>query len=94
MERRDPHVHHIDLDQQDEHVKQFVLSLQLDDDGSVLEIGGKPVARVVPVALEESVDREKLKAAILARRDESRAVNAEWEDADREAWDQLPDAQP
>jgi len=89
MKRRDIDVKHIDLDAQDEHVKQFVLSLQLDDDGSVLEVGGKPVARVFPAAGGQP-DREKLKAAILARRDESRALNAEWEAADREVWDRLP----
>jgi hypothetical protein len=32
-------------------------------------------------------DREKLKEAILSRRDESRALNAQWENADREVWD-------
>ena len=90
MERKDSLVRHIDLDQQDEHVKQFVLALHLDADGSVLEVGGKPVARVLPVAGEVAVEREKIKAAILARRDESRKLNAEWEDADRQVWDQIP----
>lgn len=40
---------HVNLDTQDASVKQFVLSLQLDHDGSVLEADGKPVARVLPI---------------------------------------------
>lgn len=91
MERREPDVKHINLDTQDECVRQFVLSLELEPDGSVLEINGEPVARVLPVTGDrDSVDREKLKAAILARRDESRALNEEWQHADREVWEKLP----
>lgn len=85
MERPDPNVKHIDLDTQDEHVKQFVLSLQLEEDGSILEADGKPVARVLPVG--GGYDRERLKQAILNRRDESRDLNADWDDADRDVWD-------
>lgn len=33
------------------------------------------------------VDKDALRAAILARRDESRRLNADWEHADREVWD-------
>lgn len=36
---------------------------------------------------EMHVDEDKLKAAILGRRDESRALNAEWEHVDREVWE-------
>ena len=75
---------HIDLDAQDEQVKQFVLSLHLEPEGSLLEVRGKPVARVLPIV---DTDREKLKEAILSRSDESRALNADWEHADREVWD-------
>ncbi len=32
-------------------------------------------------------DPDKLKAAIMARRDESREVNADWEHADSEVWE-------
>lgn len=74
---------HVDLEQQDDRVKQFVLSAQLEPDGLVLEVKGEPVARLLPVG----VDRERLKEAILARRDESRALNEEWQDADREVWE-------
>jgi len=89
MQRRERDSKHISLDTQDQRVKEFVLSLELDPEGSVLELNDEPVARVLPVAFDgESVDREKLKAAILARRNESRALNEEWHDTDREVWDQ------
>ena len=32
------------------------------------------------------VDRDKIKQAILARRDESRQLNEDWEPADRQVW--------
>ncbi len=83
-------VKHIALETEDERVKQFVLSLELDSEGSILELDGKPVARVIPINGERaSFDEEKLRAAILARRDESRQLNEEWEHADRDAWRNL-----
>jgi hypothetical protein len=39
---------HVNLDSQDEKVKQFVLGLTVDPSGSVLELNGRPVACVVP----------------------------------------------
>jgi hypothetical protein len=80
-------VKHINLDTHDERVRQFVLGLQLDTDGSILESEGRPVARVLPVGNGGGYDRERLKQAILNRRDESRALNEEWEHVDREVWD-------
>ena len=88
MERRESDVKHINLDAQDERVKQFVLSLQLDTEGSILEADGKAVARVVPVNGNVGYDRERLKQAILNRRDESRALSEEWGHADRDVWNQ------
>jgi hypothetical protein len=41
---------------------------------------------------QEPVDPERVKAAILARRDASRATNRDWEDVDREVWDAPPEA--
>jgi hypothetical protein len=41
-------VNHIALDKQDEAVKQFVLSLPVDPNGSILELDGRPVACVLP----------------------------------------------
>lgn len=83
MAARERDMKHIDLDKQDDRVKQFVLSAHLDPDGFVLEVRGEPVARLLPIA----VDREKLKEAILARRDESRALNEDWEHADQDVWE-------
>ncbi|MSR57974.1 MAG: hypothetical protein EXS05_09900 [Planctomycetaceae bacterium] len=82
-------VRHIKLDRQTAQVKQFVLSLPVDPDGSILELRGEPVFRVLPVIeREQAVDKAKLKAAILRRRDESRRLNDEWGAADREVWEQ------
>jgi hypothetical protein len=39
---------HINLDAQDEAVKQFVLGLKIDSGGSVLELNGQAVACIVP----------------------------------------------
>ena len=36
---------------------------------------------------DRSVDPAKVKAAILARRDASRALNRDWECADQETWE-------
>jgi hypothetical protein len=91
MPERGTDVKHIDLDKEDQRFQQFVLSLELDADGFVLELHGKLVARVLPiVAGGASYDRDKLKAAILARRDESRRLNDDWSDADKDTWDSLP----
>ncbi len=91
MPERGTDVKHIDLDTEDKRVQQFVLSLDLDAEGSVLELHGKPVLRVLPiVAGGVSYDRDKLKAAILARRDESRRLNDDWSHADKDTWESLP----
>jgi hypothetical protein len=85
---------HISLDDQPQGIQQFVLSLPMDSDGSVLELHGSPVLRVLRMPEQEAIDEAGLKAAILARRDASRASNAEWEDVDREAWDQIESDNP
>lgn len=74
---------HIKLDDENAQIKQFVLSLPIDPDGSILELEGEPVLRVLPVAQKPVVDKVKLKAAILRRRDESRRLNEDWEPSDR-----------
>jgi len=81
---------HISLDREDERVKRFVRSLSVDSDGFILELEGEPVLKVLPVA-DEPVDKAKVTAAILKRRNESRRLNNEWEAVDREMWDRLPD---
>jgi hypothetical protein len=73
---------HISLETHDDAVKQFVLALPPESAGVVLELNGQPIVRMTPVP--KSYDAEKLKAAILARREESRAINREWHDVDSE----------
>ena len=46
----------VNLDKEDEKVKEFLLRLKLDDDQYILEIEGKPLAGVVaPAQLEQTV---------------------------------------
>ena len=79
---------HIKLDRQTAQVKQFVLSLPVDPKGSILELKGEPVLRVLPVIKPEpAVNKAKLKAAIIRRRDESRRLNDEWGAVDSEVWE-------
>jgi antitoxin (DNA-binding transcriptional repressor) of toxin-antitoxin stability system len=81
-------VRHIDLNQQDTPVKQFFLTLDNDPDGSIIELDGKPVAKVMPITQQdEPVDETQLEAAILARRDTSAALNEEWVAVDQETWE-------
>lgn len=83
---------HIKLDKQDDQVKQFILSLPIDPDGSILELRGEPVLRVLPVIDKQlAVDKAKLKDAILRRRDASRRLNADWQAADQEVWEHIPE---
>jgi hypothetical protein len=83
-------VKHINLDREDERIKRFVRSLPIDPDGSVLEINGEPVVRVLPV-VDEPVDDKMLREAIRNRRTASRMLNKEWEAVDRETWERVPD---
>jgi hypothetical protein len=84
-------VRRIKLDRKDKVIQQFVLSLPLEAEGSILELKGEPVVRVFPIdEHEQPVDNAKLKAAILKRRSESRSLNMDWEPADREVWNALP----
>lgn len=47
---------HVNLDTHDEAVRQFILSLRADRGGAVLEIGGRPVTCVLPVAPAAGAD--------------------------------------
>lgn len=79
---------HINLDQEDERIKTFILSLPLEPGGSLLQLGGEPILRVLPPDMPP-YDLGRLKDAILRRREESRAETAEWADVDQQAWDAL-----
>jgi hypothetical protein len=48
-------MNHIKLDTQGEAVRQFFLSLPADPEGAIVEVNGRPVARLVPI-LESSND--------------------------------------
>ena len=76
---------HISLDTLDAPIKAFVRSLASEGQGIILELEGEPVLQTGPPI--PAVDREKLRAAIIARRDESRRLNADWEHVDREVWE-------
>lgn len=47
---------HVNLDTLDEAVKRFILSLPADRGGAVLEIGGRPIACVLPVTPAAGAD--------------------------------------
>jgi hypothetical protein len=79
----------INLDHQSQQVKDFIRSLSTEPHGSILEMDGESVVTVLPMN-RDTVDRAKLRAAILKRRDESRRLNKDWEATDREVWDKLP----
>ena len=77
----------VTLDKEAESIKKLFSLLTADPDGSVVELDGLPVARVLPIPRETpSVDDALLRAAILHRRDESREQNTDWEEADRQIW--------
>jgi hypothetical protein len=81
-------VKHIKLDRHSEQVKRFIRTLDVDANGSILELSGRRLLRVLPVE-EEPVDAVRLKAGILRRRKESRRLNAEWQAVDQEAWEAI-----
>ena len=81
---------HINLDREAPQIKHFLMSLPLDRGGSILELQGEPVLRVLPMdSAGLPIDKSKLKAAILHRRTVSRRVNKEWENTDREVFGQV-----
>lgn len=82
---------HIKLDSKDDKIKKFVRSLSKNSNGSILELEGEPVLKVLPVD-EEPIDRKKLQAAIRRRRDRSRELNKDWEAVDREMWNKIPES--
>jgi hypothetical protein len=75
----------VSLDSANEHIKDIFRSLPFDGKGCILELDGKPLLKILPVT-EVAVDKARLRAAILKRREESRKINEEWEAVDREAW--------
>jgi hypothetical protein len=54
MEHQVAAVHHINLDTQEKAVKQFFLSLPVDPQGSLVEVNGRAVARLVPLPVGDN----------------------------------------
>ncbi len=78
----------VNVDKQNEGIREFIHSLPVEKEGCILIVNGKPLLQVVPVT-NISVDKRKLKKAILARREESRRLNRDWEAVDAEGWDRI-----
>ncbi len=79
---------HLEITQQPESVRNFILSLGTPPEDLILDVNGVPYARMMPIA-HEKVNRRLLAQAILSRRDESRQNNADWEPLDLECWEKL-----
>ncbi len=47
-------MNHLSLDEQAENVRQFLLSLSLDREGTILESSGRPVVCVVPLPVAQN----------------------------------------
>ena len=77
---------HLNLDREDQRIRDFARSFPVDPDGTLVELDGQAIFRVLPATTAE-FDPVKLKAAILNRRDASRESNQDWETADSETWD-------
>jgi hypothetical protein len=87
--RRSSNIPHIKLDRETSQIKHFVLSLPVQPEGSILELKGEPVLRILPVLVHgDAVDNAQLKTAILRRRTTSRRLNRAWEALDRTVWEQ------
>jgi antitoxin (DNA-binding transcriptional repressor) of toxin-antitoxin stability system len=54
---------HIDLDTCDAAVKEFVLAHGIEPSGSVLEVAGRPIARLVPVVADASAEWDAAREA-------------------------------
>jgi hypothetical protein len=79
---------HIKLDRKDEKIKKFIRFLSKNSTPLILELEGEPVLKVQSVK-DKPIDRNELRTAIRRRRDESRRINKEWEEVDREMWDKI-----
>jgi hypothetical protein len=86
MNQRALTVTHVSLDREDQRIRDFVRSFPVDPEGTLVELDGQAIYRVLQAVTAE-FDPVKLKAAILNRRDASQESNKEWNSADRETWD-------
>ncbi len=58
----------IDIDERDESVLRFILSLSTDPDGTRLRVNGKPLFRVIPVSASDSITEQEWSDEQNARR--------------------------
>ncbi|MBN2580853.1 MAG: hypothetical protein JXB10_17845 [Pirellulales bacterium] len=79
---------HLEITQQPDIVRNFVLSLSATSEDLILENQGVPFARITPIDPSET-DQNLLEQSILNRREESRQNNADWEHLDLECWEKL-----
>jgi hypothetical protein len=79
---------HLEINQQPEAVRNFVLALGTSSEDLILDVNGVPFVRLAHIE-QKQIDENLLANAIMARRDESRQVNAEWEHLDLECWEKL-----
>jgi hypothetical protein len=71
-------VKHLSLDREDKRIREFARSFPVHPEGTVVELEGQPIFRVVP-AFSSEIDPVKVKDAILNWRDASRETNQDWE---------------
>jgi hypothetical protein len=79
---------HVPLDKKGKQIKDFVRELSSDGNGCILELDGISLVQVTPIKKIRG-DKAKLKKAILARRDESRKLNEDWQAVDLEMWEKI-----
>jgi len=88
-----PKLKRVNIDKQSQEIQNFISNLPVTHrEGCLLIIHGKPLLKV-EANTDIPVDRKKLVAAILARRDESRELLRDWDDANRERWGKIAEAE-
>ena len=81
-----PRMKRVNVDKQSKEIQEFIGNLPVTQrEGCLLIVHGKPLMKVV-ANTEIAVDHRKLVQAIRARRDESRELLKDWDDANRERW--------
>jgi hypothetical protein len=83
----------VNVDRLSQEIRDFVMNLPVTlREGCVLVVDGKPLMRV-EANPEFFLDRKKLKAAILERRDESLELLGDWNAANAERFEKIDEAE-
>ena len=83
----------VNVDCQSKEIQDFIGNLPVTQrEGCLLIIHGKPLMKVV-ANTDIPVDDGKLVKAIRARRDESRKLLKDWDDANRERWAKIAESE-